>query len=446
MNQRSAHPTKEELPPIRRWRATFEDASQEKMYLESQWPSAVVKYKLLAIFGFLMSFGDPTVYTRGTIASFSEATFNALLLSLPFLFRNWSWFQKRHEWFAGFVLAVPVSLAMFITPQVIENSPILEPGMFAIIPFTLIIVTYSLFPVGMFMSTIMLAFVLGSHFIVGIIYLDQLTSKPYVESFLMPCTVFFLILWALMFFYHREMETGRRMRFAQLNSLEEKRVFIEDTFKTYMGGTVAETILTDSSSLGGEDRWVTILFTDLKGYSTIIEPMSPKEVLSMINEYFSEMAEIIDEYDGVVLEYIGDAMMIVFGAPEEVEHHQYKAVQCAMKMREHMVVLNERWKAEGLARYWINQDIPELTARAGIHTGHIVAGNIGSRKKMKYGAIGDVVNIAARLEQLNKQMRTDILFSRQVYVSLPLEVVPQAKDCGTVALKGREQEERVYSI
>ncbi len=443
MNQHS--PQKEDLPPIRPWLAVFEDPAQEQRYKDHQWPRALVKYKLMAFFGFLMSFGDPTVYTRGTVASFTEATVNTLTLSLPFLLRNWSWFRKRHEWFAGFVLAVPVSMALFLGP-LMDNSPLLDPGMFAIVPFTLIIVTYALFPVGMLVSTLMLAFTLLSHFVVGIIYLDQLTSKPYVESFLMPCTIFFLILWALMFFYHREMEIGRRMQFAQLNSLEEKRVFIEDTFKTYMGGTIAETILTESTSLVGEDRWVTILFTDLKGYSTIIEPMSPKEVLSMINEYFSEMAEIIDEYDGVVLEYIGDAMMIVFGAPGEVEHHQYKAVQCAIKMREHMTNLNQRWKEEGLARYWINQDIPELTARAGIHTGHIVAGNIGSHKKMKYGAIGDVVNIAARLEQLNKQMNTDILFSRPVYVSLPLEVVPQAKDCGTVSLKGREQEERVYSI
>ena len=89
---------------------------------------------------------------------------------------------------------------------------------------------------------------------------------------------------------------------------------------------------------------------------------------------------------------------------------------------------------------------PELCACGGIHTGYIVGGKIGCRKKMKYGAIEDVVNIAARLEQRNKEIQTDILFYRPVYVSLPLELLPQVKKCGTVSLKGREQEEQVYSI
>ena len=91
----------------------------------------------------------------------------------------------------------------------------------------------------------------------------------------------------------------------------------------------------------GEDRWVTILFTDLQGYSTIIEPMSPKEVLELLNDYFSQMGKIIEKHDGVVLEYIGDAMMVVFVHPV-VKEHQIKAVRCAMEMREYMHNLNEK--------------------------------------------------------------------------------------------------------
>lgn len=446
MNLHAAQSKTSNLPSIHPWKGVFVDPEQERTYKRFQWPQALVRYKLMAVFGFLMSFGDPTVYTRGTTASYLEAVTNTTFFALPFLFRNYSRFQKHHDRYSGMMLLVMLGLSMVVGIPSMEEHPLLNPAIFSIFPITVFIVTYCLFPLGMVMSSVIVICMQVSHIILGLVYMKELTDQPYVESFLFPCTVFGIIIMIMLFFYHREMEVGRRLRFAQLNSLEEKREYIENTFKAYMGGTVADTILTESTSLQGEDRWVTILFTDLKGYSTIIEPMSPKEVLSMINDYFAEMADIIEEHDGVVLEYIGDAMMIVFGAPEEVEHHQYKAVQCAMKMREHMVVLNERWKKEGLARYWINQDIPELTARAGIHTGHIVAGNIGSRKKMKYGAIGDVVNIAARLEQLNKQMNTDILFSRPVYVSLPLEVVPNVKDCGTVSLKGREQEEKVYSI
>ena len=115
----------------------------------------------------------------------------------------------------------------------------------------------------------------------------------------------------------------------------------------------------------------------------------------MLNEYFSEMVPIIEKHEGVVLEYIGDAMMIVLGAPRNVERHQEKAVRCAMEMREHLKVLNQRWDEQELSRYWKNQNIDYLDSRAGIHTGNIVAGNIGADKVMKYGAIGDVVNIAA---------------------------------------------------
>ena len=255
-----------------------------------------------------------------------------------------------------------------------------------------------------------------------------------------------LVGWFALFFYHKSLEVSKRMQFAQMRLLNTQKEKIHQMFHKYMGGTVAETILSSNFNTEGEDRWVTILFTDLKGYSTISQPMSPKEVLSMLNEYFSEMVPIIEKHEGVVLEYIGDAMMIVFGAPKNVERHQEKAVCCAMEMREHLKVLNQRWDEQELSRYWKNQDIDHLDARAGIHTGNIVAGNIGADKVMKYGAIGDVVNIAARLEQANKPIGSSILFSRSVYVALTKRIVSQCTDQGLLPLKGRSGEERVYSI
>jgi len=302
---------------------------------------------------------------------------------------------------------------------------------------------YGLFPFGMLASTMVMCVTGTIHYIAGIFLLADATLSP--EFF--PVSIgMFLLSFGVMAAYHREMEFGRRSQFIQLEALAEKKHYIEETFKSYMGGTVGDSILSDSVEMSGEDRWVSIVFTDLRGYSTIIEPMSPKQVLGLLNDYFSEMHDIIEKHDGVVLEYIGDAMMIVFGAPHEVEEHQVKAVKCAMEMREHLEVLNQRWAEEGMARFWKNQGIDALTARAGIHTGNIVAGNIGSRKKLKYGAIGDVVNIAARLEQANKQFESDILFSRAVYVSLPEELVAKTEDRGAIALKGRSQEQKVYSI
>ena len=174
--------------------------------------------------------------------------------------------------------------------------------------------------------------------------------------------------------------------------------------------------------------------------------MSPKEVLELLNDYFSQMGKIIEKHDGVVLEYIGDAMMVVFGAPNEVKEHQIKAVRCAMEMREYMDTLNEKWVSSGVARFWKNQGIDSLIARVGIHTGNVVAGNIGGENKLKYGAIGDVVNIAARLEQANKSLNTNILFSRSVYVALPEDLIEKSVERGSLPLKGRNNEEQVYSV
>lgn len=427
---------------IHPWKVTFINQELEEQYMKWNWDKAYNRYRLLFIFGFLMVLTDPTIYQKDPLAALIEGLVTILIFSFPILLRKSSFFQKHHDLCSAlaFVLIGFVgTIGMFASEEIAE----LNETFFAVVPAFLVVLIYTLFPFRMLAAAFVALLGCCMHYTIGGLFVD--TSTLTLEYWL-TSVGFIVMIYIMMSIYHREMEFSRRSLFLQMRLLDQKNQNIRDTFKSYMGGSIGESILSDSMQERGEDRWVSILFTDLRGYSTIIEPMSPKQVLTLLNDYFSQMHDIIEKHDGVVLEYIGDAMMIVFGAPNEVEDHQVKAVQCAMEMREHLKQLNIIWHEKGFARFWKNQDIDTLVARAGIHTGNIVAGNIGSSKKMKYGVIGDVVNIAARLEQANKQFDTDILFSRSVYVALPEELIAHVQEQGTTNLKGRAQEERVYSI
>ena len=187
---------------------------------------------------------------------------------------------------------------------------------------------------------------------------------------------------------------------------------------------------------------ITILFSDLKGYSTLAENLPPETIIHFMNRYFQAMEAVISNHGGVMLELLGDGILAVFGAPDTLPDHPTAAIRCAIAMREQLQTLNE-------SRY---EDIDgfdgpvELYHRIGIHTGRVVAGNIGGQSYMKYGVIGDVVNIAARLEQLNKEYDTSVLMSSEVYGSLSEDLRSDAEDRGTIRLKGREQPQHVYSL
>ena len=138
--------------------------------------------------------------------------------------------------------------------------------------------------------------------------------------------------------------------------------------------------------------------------------------------------------------------MVVFGAPEKLEDHEIVSVRCAMEMREKLDEMNQKWDETEFSRYWKNHGIEKITARTGIHTGSVIAGNIGSNRMLQYSTIGDTVNVASRLEQRNKEFSTDILFSHEIYTSLTKDLYNQAKYQGEISLKGRDTKTRTYSI
>lgn len=228
----------------------------------------------------------------------------------------------------------------------------------------------------------------------------------------------------------------------------QEREFIRETFGRYVSEGVAKALLDhrDTLKLGGEERVVTVLLSDLRGYSTICEQLPPVQIVEMLNQYLGVMSDIIDAHQGCVIEFIGDAVLAVFGAPNSIPDHSEQAVRCAIEMRKKLVELNNEWVKSGLARYWKSCGMDEIGARIGVHTGRVVAGNLGSRSRMKYAIIGDTVNVAARLETLNKELDTDILISMDVYAHLSEELAALAEDKKSHKVKGREQEVRVYSI
>ena len=250
----------------------------------------------------------------------------------------------------------------------------------------------------------------------------MMTTDQITYLFIMP---FIFILFAKVNFENRS-----RKDFIKSLKLDSNRKLMRQTLKRYFG----------------KNLWISISFTDISSYSTIIEHMSPEMVVKFLNEYFSAMHDVIDKYKGQIVNYIGDSVMVVFGAPKKVEDHEIMSVKCAVEMREKLDKLNKIWDEKEFSRFWKNHGIEKITARTGIHTGSVIAGNIGSDRMLQYSTIGDTVNVASRLEQANKEFESDIAFSHEIYNALNQKLYSKAIFLGEIKLKGREKPTKVYSI
>lgn len=167
--------------------------------------------------------------------------------------------------------------------------------------------------------------------------------------------------------------------------------FIRKTFGRYLSDDIVNTILEspEGLTLGGEKRTVTIMMTDLRGFTSIGERLSAENVVGMINIYLEIMTEIIMKYQGTIDEFIGDAILVIFGAPITREDDAKRAVACALEMQLAMEEVNTRNREAGF---------PEVTMGIGLNTGEVVVGNIGSKKRTKYGVVGSTVNLTNRIE------------------------------------------------
>ena len=173
--------------------------------------------------------------------------------------------------------------------------------------------------------------------------------------------------------------------------LERRNQFIRKTFGRYTSDEIVEALLDmpDGLKLGGEKREITILMSDLRGFTALAERLEPAEVVSLLNHYLSAMVEPIHQSGGIIDEIIGDAILVLFGAPVAMEDAAQRAVRCALEMQKAMHGVNEH----SLQKGW-----PEIEMGIALHTGEVVVGNIGSTKRSKYGVVGRNINLTARIE------------------------------------------------
>jgi class 3 adenylate cyclase len=218
-------------------------------------------------------------------------------------------------------------------------------------------------------------------------------------------------------------------------ALKMMRQRVEDAFGRHVHPSVAELILSGRLNMDGEMKDATLLFSDLRNFTTFAEQNHPKVVFARINEYYSSMSEIVHRFDGVVLQYVGDEIEAVFGAPFPDDHHPDKAVQAALEMRKTLTELNARIRDLGQTQF---------SHGIGIHSGPVLAGVVGSTERQTYSLVGDTVNVASRVADLCKKYETDILVSQQTFQHL-------RQNYGLTALpptqvKGRSQSLMVYRI
>lgn len=212
---------------------------------------------------------------------------------------------------------------------------------------------------------------------------------------------------------------------------------MKTSFARYVSKHVLDTIVKNDTTLKfeGERRKITILFTDIRQFTHLSEKLAPEKIVSLLNEYFETMIDTIFQYHGTLDKFLGDGMMVEFGAPLEDPNQELHAVQAAVEMQQRLKLLCEKWKTQGK---------PQVQMGIGIHTGYAVVGNIGSEKRMEYTAIGDTVNVASRLEQATKSLNSDILISQSTYEAV--KDIFECKDIGPLTLPGRTEVIEVYSL
>ena len=188
-----------------------------------------------------------------------------------------------------------------------------------------------------------------------------------------------------------ELEALRAENARLRETLRQREALIRNTFGRYLTDEVLEKILTDGDEikLGGERRGVSMLLSDLRRSTELSEQMDAADFICMLNHYFGEMIEIINAWQGNILEFVGDAIVAVFGAPRENEYSARDAAACAVAMQRCMARINA-WNRE--------RGYPEIAMGIGLHTGEAILGNIGSETRMKYDMIGRNVNLTARAQ------------------------------------------------
>lgn len=218
---------------------------------------------------------------------------------------------------------------------------------------------------------------------------------------------------------------------------EKERKFIKSTFSSYVNPDLVDILIQnpDMMQLGGQEKEVTILFSDIRGFTTLSEGMTPKELIDFLNIYLTRMTDILMEHKGTLDKYIGDAVMGFWGAPIDLPDHALKACQTCVRMIESLEEFNKQMTAEGRR----NIDIG-----IGLNSGIVTVGNVGSETRKNYTVIGDNVNLASRLEGVNKYYHTRIVISEFTYERVKEWVIVRELDL--IRVKGKNKPVKIYEL
>jgi adenylate cyclase len=202
----------------------------------------------------------------------------------------------------------------------------------------------------------------------------------------------------------------------------------------YMTQELAEQLLNSGDAkLGGDRKEVSVLFSDIRGYTSLTENMEAEDVVAMLNEYFESMVDAVFTYKGTLDKYIGDAIMAVFGSPLALDDHAWMAVQTALEMRHRLALFNQN-----------RTDAEQIGIGIGINSDSVISGNIGSSKRMEFTAIGDGVNLGSRLEGATKLYGCDILISESTY--LPCADRVWVRELDYIRVKGKTKPVSLYEL
>jgi len=221
------------------------------------------------------------------------------------------------------------------------------------------------------------------------------------------------------------------------NTEEKGKRFIKETFSHFVTHSVVDELLANPEKikLGGERKNCTVMFSDVAGFTTISEQLTPEALVKLLNDYLTEMTNIIFNYQGMLDKYEGDAIMAVFGAPLEYGNHAVQGCAAALMMQKQLIKLRELWG---------KQNRPKLEARCGLNSGEMVVGNMGSETRFDYTVMGDAVNLGARLEAANKEYGTSIMIGVNTFKEAGDKIITRELDL--LRVMGKNEPVKVYEL
>lgn len=274
-------------------------------------------------------------------------------------------------------------------------------------------------------------------------------SNAYMGFLFTFLLVLFKVAMSVYLFYFHDMLTESSVTFLtiiaafSLTSIvnyimeSQKRAFVLGAFGQYLSPKVVKQLVENPAKLqlGGERRIMTAFFSDIAGFSGISEKLEPEELVTLLNEYLSEMCTIIGKHQGTIDKFEGDAIIAFWGAPIEAEEHAILACRACLEMQEKLILMREKWKKEGKH---------ELFVRMGLNSGPMIVGNMGSKTRMDYTIMGDSVNLASRLEGVNKFYGTNMMISEFTWKLVKDEF--EARELDIVIVVGKKEPVKIYEL